>query len=74
MNSLITCAHNDVTHRFSMWPNYLNMALYKYFKKTSIFQNPNGPLSAWIPSSAIAKANEEVESLLTESTSKKGGK
>ena len=31
-------------------------------------------MSAWIPSSAIAKANEEVEQLLMESTSEKGGK
>ena len=47
------------------------MALYKYFKKTSILLNPDGPL---IPSSDIAKANEEVEPLLMESTSKEGGK
>ena len=53
------------------------MALYKYFKKTSasVLPNPDGPLSSRIPSSAIVKANEEVEPLLTESTSKqKGGK
>ena len=41
---------------------------------TSVLPNPDGPLSARIPSSDIAKMNEEVELLLTESTSKRGGK
>ena len=52
-------------------------ALYKHLKKTSVLPNPDGPLSARLPSSAIAKANEEVDPLLTENTyctSKKGGK
>ena len=51
--------------------------IYKHLKKTSVLPNPDGPLSARLPSSAIAKANEEVDPLLTESTyctSKKGGK
>ena len=50
------------------------MALYQYFKKASILPNPNGLLSTRIPSSAIAKANKEVEPLIKKSTSNKSGK
>ena len=52
------------------------MALYKYFEKASVLPNPDGPLSARVPSSAIAEANKRVQPLLAEagSTSKKTGK
>ncbi len=40
------------------------MALYKYFKKSSVLPNPEGPLSYQTPSSAIARANKEVKPLL----------
>ena len=52
------------------------MPLYKYFKAASILPNPVGPLSARIPSSAIAEANKRVQPLFVEtgSTSKKIGK
>ena len=40
------------------------MALLKYFKKTSLLPNPNGPLSERMPSSSITSANKEVQSEL----------
>ncbi len=40
------------------------MALYKYFKKTNILPNPEGPLSDRVPSSSIASPNREVGQLL----------
>lgn len=40
------------------------MALLKYFKKTSVLPNPNGPLSSHIPPPAIVSANKEVKPLL----------
>ncbi len=40
------------------------MALLKYFKKSSLLPNPNGPLSERMPSSSIVSANKEVENLL----------
>ena len=40
------------------------MVLLKYFKKSSFLPNPDGPLSEEMPSSSIALANKEVESLL----------
>lgn len=42
------------------------MVLLKYFKKSTVLPNPNGPLSDRMPSSAIISANKEVESLLTQ--------
>ena len=39
------------------------MALYKYFEKASVLPNPDGPLSARVPSSAIAEANKRVQTL-----------
>ena len=44
----------------------LIMALLKYFKKSTVLPNPDGPLSDRMPSSAIISANKEVESLLTQ--------
>ena len=43
-----------------MWIN-TNMALLKYFKKSSFLSNPNGPLSEQTPSSSIASSNREVQ-------------
>ena len=40
------------------------MALLKYLKKSSLLPNPDGPLSEQMPTSSIASANKEVESLL----------
>uniref|UniRef100_A0A1X7SY85 DDE-1 domain-containing protein n=1 Tax=Amphimedon queenslandica TaxID=400682 RepID=A0A1X7SY85_AMPQE len=40
------------------------MALFKYFKKSSLLPNPEGPLSDRMPSKAILSANREVESLV----------
>ena len=50
------------------------MALYKYFKIASDLPNPNGPLSAVIPSESIASTNKKVEPLLKkpESSAKQG--
>lgn len=45
------------------------MALYKYFKKTSVLPNSNGFLSNRVPSSAILEANKKVKPLLKESGS-----
>ena len=47
------------------WIN-TNMTLLKYFKKSSLLPNPNGPLSEQMPSSSIALANREVQNLLND--------
>ena len=40
------------------------MALLKYFKKSSFLPDPDGPISEQMPTSSIALANKDVESLL----------
>ena len=50
------------------------MALVKYFKKSSVLPNPDGPLSERMPSSSIALANKEVESLLDSDKERCGSK
>ena len=40
------------------------MALLKYFQKTSVLPNRNGPLSSHVPPSSIASANKEVKPLV----------
>lgn len=42
----------------------VKMALLKYFKKSSLLPNPEGPLSDQVPSKAILSANKEVEKLV----------
>ena len=50
------------------------MALYKYFKKASSLPDPEGPLSAEMPSSSILAANKELEGVKESSnTGKKRG-
>ena len=44
------------------------MALYKYFKKTTVLPNPEGLFSDRVPSSSIASANREL--LLTGNSAK----
>ena len=41
------------------------MALYKYFTKANVLPNPDGPLSAGVPSSVIAARTRGVASLYT---------
>ncbi len=52
------------------------MVLLKYFKKTSVLPNPNGPLSEHMHSSSITAANKEVQKVLDSGeggvTSKRG--
>lgn len=54
----------------------MNNGVIQIFQKASVLPNPDGPLSAGVPSSAIAEANRKVQPLLIEagSTSKKTGK
>ena len=40
------------------------MALLKYFNKTTVLPNPDGPLSDRMPSAAISSANKEVKDLV----------
>ena len=40
------------------------MALYKYFKKSSILTNPDGSLSDQVTFSAIISANNEVQMMV----------
>ncbi len=48
------------------------MALYKYFKKETVLPNPNGVLSATIPSSSIRLANKLVKPLLEKQDDQSG--
>ena len=48
------------------------MALYKYFKKSSILPNPDRPLSERVPSIAISSANKEVQPLLSKPSERSG--
>ena len=40
------------------------MALYQYFKKSTVLPNPEGSLSNHMPSAAIVSANKEVDDLV----------
>ena len=50
------------------------MTLLKYFKKSSFLPNPDCPLSERMPSSSIASANKDVESLLNDDKERCGSK
>ena len=50
------------------------MALLKYFKKSSFLPDPDGPISERMPSSSIASANKDVESLLDDDKERCGTK